>query len=456
MIKKLLLLLFLAPLSWGANHYVLAGASGTGTGADWTNAYTDFGATAGKINPASMTRGDVYFVGTGTYSATTFHTPISGTSTITVKGATAADHGTATGWSSAFGVDVTQATWTSPLMVWDGYYILDGNTGTPSGGSTSYGFNTAVPVSCASGNTAVAIGPGGSTVNNVQISHFYLLACSGDVETNGIYLQTTTTASNHVYSYNYLDGFGVAVFDHSTGVSIDHNYLINAFSSVSHHGNQLDFIDAEVNPSVSFNRFVNCAGTVCMGANDNGSTCSAGVTGAKIYGNVFNGTLTGGGTQAIGDGIIGATSNCFITNALVYNNTFTGTTSGWFQGCVTAQPTCASATGNTAENNIVWNATCALGSGVTTHDYNSYLSCTDTAPTETQGQIAALNPFVNSTANNFALALNTSAWLPLSSPYNLDLTGALRTSSRGAYQLSLPQSSIVTGKSSITGKTTIQ
>lgn len=435
MLRSLVLaFLLFSQCALAANHYVLAGAGGSGSGADWTNAYTDFGVGAGKVNPSSMVRGDVYFVGTGTYSATTFHTPISGALTITVKGATVSDHGTATGWSNAFGVDVTPATYTYPLMVWDGYHIVDGNTGTPGAGTASYGFKVALPVSCAAGNTAIAVGPGGSTVNNVQISHFYLLACSGDVETNAIYLQTTTTASNHVYSNNYIDGFQAAFFDHATSTTISRNYIINAFSSASHHGNLFDFIDAETNPTISFNTVLNCAGTVCMGANDNGSTCSVGLSGAQIYGNIFDATLTGGGTQPIGDGIIGATSRCFITNTSVYNNTFTGSTTGWFQGCVTGQPTCASALSNTAENNIVWNQTCALGSGVTTHDYNSYLSCTDTAPAEAHGQVAALNPFTNAPANDFTLATNTSTWLPLSSPYNVDPVGTIRTSSRGVFQ----------------------
>lgn len=453
MSKKLLLLFLLSPLAFGANHYVLPSpGAGSHNGSDWSNACSDF---TGSCAAASLTRGDTYFTGGGSYASPTFNTPESGTTLITIKGATAADHGTATGWSNSLGVDVAAASFANAFNVWRGYHNVDGNTGTPSSGSSSYGFTVALPVSCASGNTPIAIGPGGSTVNNVQISHFYLQACSGDVETNAIYLQTTTTTSNNTYSYNYMDGFETAVFSHATGTVIDHNYIINAFSSASHHGNLFDFIDAESNPVISFNTILNCAGTVCMGANDTGSTCSVGLVGAKIYGNVFNGTLTPGGTQAIGDGIIGATSRCFIKNALVYNNTFTGSATGWFQGCVTAQPTCSSATGNTVENNLVWNETCALGSGVATHDYNSYLSCTDTAPTETHGQVASLNPFVSSGANNFLLATDTSAWLALASPYDLDPNGVTRTSSRGAYQYLSGTRSSISGQSSVSGKSTV-
>jgi hypothetical protein len=335
--------------------------------------------------------------------------------------------------------------------VYNGYQIFDGNTGTPSAGPSSYGFKVALPTSCASGNTPIQIGPGGTTVNDVQISHFYLLACPGDVQTEGIALQTVTTSSNDTYSYNYLNGFQVAFFDHSTGSTFDHNYLINAFSSPSHHGNQFDFIDTEVNPTISNNQVLNCAGTNCLGANDNGSTCSRGLTGAQIYGNVFNATLAPGGTQPVGDGIIAATSRCFIANTSIYNNTFTGTTTPgqtWVEGCVAGQTTCSSATGNIAENNIIWNSICALGSNIQTNDYNSFLSCIDTAPSETHGQAASINPFVNASANNYLPAADpvsscsststTCMGQTLGSPYNVDPDGVTRGADgmweRGAYQ----------------------
>lgn len=471
--RVLVAILFLTQLALGANHYILQSATGTGSGADWTNAYTGFGTGAGKANPASLTRGDTYYVGTGTYSLAVINTSNSGALTTTIKGATAADHGTDTGWSSSFGVDVTQAHFTtsgtySPIgiFIWynpSGQFILDGNTGTPSGGPTSYGFTVDLPASCSGGNTSVEIGAGGGSVNNVQISHFYFLACSGDVATGGVSVQTTTSTTGLTVSYNYFDGFESALDEGNSGVTMtgtvfDHNYLVNAFSSASHHGNQINFKDAAINPVVSNNIVANCAGTNCIGANDVGTTCTQGLVGAKIYGNVFNATLTPGGTQAVGLGILSATTRCFITNALVYNNTFTGTSTGWFGACQSGAATCSSATGNLAENNVIWDATCALGLNVQTHDYNSYLSCTDTAPVETNGQVASLNPFVAAASNNFHLATDTSAWTTLTSPYNVDPDGVTRTSSRGAYQYASPVQAqyTVTGAVSIQGAITVK
>jgi hypothetical protein len=54
------------------NCYVRAGATGTGTGSSWTNAYTGFGTGAGQINPASMSRGVIYSVASGNYGTPTF------------------------------------------------------------------------------------------------------------------------------------------------------------------------------------------------------------------------------------------------------------------------------------------------------------------------------------------------------------------------------------------------
>ena len=53
-------LLGIPSLCMAANHYVCPGTAGAGTGTDWNNAYTAFGAGAGQINPGSMVRGDTY------------------------------------------------------------------------------------------------------------------------------------------------------------------------------------------------------------------------------------------------------------------------------------------------------------------------------------------------------------------------------------------------------------
>lgn len=454
LMSLLVTLLLVTHVAFAANHYILPTGSGSETGADWNNSCAGFSGGAGDACvPSSMVRGDTYYVGTGTYSLAVFNTPESGTSVITVKGATAADHGTNTGWSTSYGVDVTPATFTTTgsylpigIFVWNGYLVLDGNTGPGcEGTSSSCGFTVSLPASCSNGNSSVEIGRGGTTVNNVQISHFYFIACGSDVQTQGITLQGATTSSNDYYSYNFFNGFQVVFADHSTASTFDHNYLINAADFTDHHGNQFDFGDGETNAVISNNLILGCAGTVCLGANDSGTTCVTGLKGPVIYGNVFNVNSSLG----VGDGIIGSTTQCFMQNALIYNNSFLNSTSGFVQGCVTSAPTCANATGNLVENSIVYNSNCNLGSGIGTHDYNSYLHCSSgTAPTETHGEVASFNPFVNSAANNYlpsaaavsscSSATATCVGLTLSSPYTIDPNGTNRILDgpweRGAYQ----------------------
>ena len=77
--------LFFAGASLAANHYVTSTGAGSKNGSDWANAYQGF--------PASLTRGDNYYIAAGTYGGYTFNTPNSDSSVITIKKATASDHG---------------------------------------------------------------------------------------------------------------------------------------------------------------------------------------------------------------------------------------------------------------------------------------------------------------------------------------------------------------------------
>lgn len=90
--KRLLILSFMFLFTipcFAANHYILDGGSGDGSA--WNNAWDDL--------PATLTRGDTYYIGDGTYGGYTFNDAVSGTDIIYIKKATAGDHGTETGWS---------------------------------------------------------------------------------------------------------------------------------------------------------------------------------------------------------------------------------------------------------------------------------------------------------------------------------------------------------------------
>jgi hypothetical protein len=141
-------LLMAATSAEAANRYVRAGAGGNASGADWANAHPQL--------PASLVRGDTYYIADGTYGAYTFDDQLSGSTMITIKKATTADHGTPTGWQDSFGDG--EALFTSSGTVWTfgggaGYYHITGQVGTGNVAG-SYGIRLATT---ASRNSAVAL-----------------------------------------------------------------------------------------------------------------------------------------------------------------------------------------------------------------------------------------------------------------------------------------------------------
>lgn len=147
--------------SFGAAKYVRSGATGTGTGADWTNAYTAL--------PTSPTRGDTIWIADGTYSNYTFNVATSGSTYIRFIKATSDAHGTGTGWSSTYGDGA--AIWTSvKIGLSTGYVDFDGVTGGgPGSWTTGFGFQFTAPALLGAYNF-VALG---SSNGQGDISHVY-------------------------------------------------------------------------------------------------------------------------------------------------------------------------------------------------------------------------------------------------------------------------------------------
>jgi len=101
-------------------RYVRPGGGGSGDGSDWANALNGL--------PSALERDTVYWLGAGTYGSYTFDDGASGSSGITVRKATAAAHGSDTGWNAAYGSG--QAVF-GPLRFDGSRYTLDG--GEPNG-----------------------------------------------------------------------------------------------------------------------------------------------------------------------------------------------------------------------------------------------------------------------------------------------------------------------------------
>jgi hypothetical protein len=128
--RKILFITLLFVLSahtlFAANIYVRDGASGSGT--SWSDAYDELSSAE-----AAAVRGDIIYIAGGTYSGVTFNVAASGTTYIYVKKATSSDHGTETGWDSAYGdgtATISPSTISTDYWDFDGVYgSLDGTFG---------------------------------------------------------------------------------------------------------------------------------------------------------------------------------------------------------------------------------------------------------------------------------------------------------------------------------------
>lgn len=78
-----------------ATFYVRADANGRNDGSDWQNACRSL--------PASLGRGNVYYVADGTYGDYVFDDSTSGSQVIEIRKATQSDHGTDVRWDPSYG-----------------------------------------------------------------------------------------------------------------------------------------------------------------------------------------------------------------------------------------------------------------------------------------------------------------------------------------------------------------
>jgi hypothetical protein len=151
-----------------------------------------------------------------------------------------------------------------------------------------------------------------------------------------------------------------------------------------------------------------CTAQIAMWGSDNAGAFD----GSQIYGNVISTTKatyhSDGCITVGGDG--GLTAHGVpANNVLVFNNTFVGIQSG---SCNIRFP--GSHRGNVAQNNLWY----GLGSGVSSGC--SANTCSNNV------KVSSPDPFINSSIGDFRLNAPTAAGIILPSPYNIDLTGAVR------------------------------
>lgn len=408
-------LIFLAAAAHAANHYVRQGAAGTATGADWTNATTDL--------PSSLTRGDTYYIADGTaYGAHVFNDTESGTAVITIKKATIADHGTATGWVDTYG-DGT-AIWTGRWDFMKGYYTLDGVTRNESDWTSQvYGFR----VTCA--NISYPGGLGGSATSNIILRYVDAGAPVGTVynlsdsvwnaSSEGFNINNGTGLSTGmVLSHCFLHNTTLIMLNNVDGATIEYMQLKDMWAKEAIRG-----LARAKNITVRYCKFQNTTrdtgvpsetGTAPIAAWSSATTGD--YDGWRVYGNVFwdtLGTEHSGGAIHIGgniDGYPGVNAN----DCLVYNNTIYG-----FTGDLSAVVHLSPGTGNEIRNTLWYNC----------------IGTPEASPDTSNNGEQGSDPFVDKANGDFRLIAGI-AGTAVGAPYSTDLLGnaADATTDRGAFQ----------------------
>jgi hypothetical protein len=425
-ITLVLILMGAAAASAQGTFYVNAGGSGTQSGVDWANAFPAL--------PATLVRGATYYIADGTYPGRTFNTAPSGTSRITIKKATVADHGTNTGWTSTLG-DGT-AVFTGTLTFLTSYWTLDGQTRNADWRS-GYGFKVDPP----GGSYGITLGVNLQTVVHYITIRYVEVQGSGDrtntVTDRGIQAYPGVGGSsdgptNLVFQYLYVHDVGNCPLHliWSDTTTIEYSVIARNQSDASNHSEGIAFFGGARNATVRYNVFEDIEGTAYIATPTVGHPGCGGWVGSNwyVYGNSF-GRPSGSSYSTPGNGVLyifdtRVTGKFVFTNNTVHNlaNGHVGNSNSTSAGCV-----------DTAifQNNLFYRVTGAtLSSTNVTSPTISHNAFFETSATGSNAYSASGSPFTNFAAGNLALTATVAGTMPagvaLSSPYNIDPNGVTR------------------------------
>lgn len=405
-----------------AVHYVRSGAAGSGS--DWSNAMGNL--------PATLVRGDTYYIAAGSYGSHTFNDALSGATYIYIKKATAADHGTATGWNSAYAGTATFGNFTFSK----GYYDIDGKVGGGPGSWTSgHGFKI----------TAAASGTGKLiTINNVtgiRLRHaeiyFNNLVGASTTTATGDLIYAISGGSDILVQYCWLHDSARTIFYPITWSNITFEYNRMERNGINWGAtNHSELVSARQVTNVTFRYnyildWKSTGGLIFGGVVSSAAASTS--SNINIYGNVFEWTKNWGDTA--NDGAIGSWNHAwmYVTKVRIYNNTFVNITDSNPSDAASIFPIVSHLSDCITQNNVWYNANPRTIAG--SHNYNWFNSNNHG---EANAQVSTASPFINYTGKDYRLASATQSVGALTSPYNLDMLGALRGQDgiwdRGAYE----------------------
>jgi hypothetical protein len=428
-------LLSISSIGFAADHYIRTGATGSNNGSDWTNAWHAF-------EPVVWTRGDTYYVASGTYSETVSITkPESGETWINILKATTGAHGTDTGWSADYATGQTIIA--GQLLINNSYISVDGVTGLGASGHGIKVYSTAT-----SGNV-VTLADGG--INFVRLYHLEIQGAGYSAATDyrGVKLNTTGGRFSKGIHFRFLyvhevttNGYtfggivGTSFSDY--GLLFEDNYQekTGGCTDPDQHGQGIQVgYSATQNYWIIRNSVIKDAlGSAYIaflgyGNNDN----------IYIYNNIF--WATNRNTYWASPGVIWAHELASMDNLRIYNNTFYN---------INSSRVYIQASGSTRElkNNLFHTGYFNYTHAGVTSAYNAYYGCTGGGtypygvPVGETGQQNETSDPVILAGTNFSLkagAKSIKNGVNLSSYFSTDNIGNFRPASNlswdiGAYQ----------------------
>jgi len=433
--------------------------SGSKTGADWNNAYAGL--------PATLVRGDIYYLADGTYGQYSFSSA-SGTGWIEVRKAQTYDHCTNTGWNaSTMGSSQARFThsttgMTPALNFAIDQVIVNGNgqyTGAGCGGGPSSATDvTQGPVNPADCGIKTDARTCTSTSTNGCDDTTLFTGSADNWKLLYMEWQGLGNAQQEQYPFNNRTGNNNSatrliehVFQHDFGANIlytvghrqvDHSYFWGnqRIEYPSNHG-QYSY-DGFENPIVGITEFNNVyrdiQGTAIWGIEDGPQVASN----IDLYDNVITSTYPTLSWVRLGiqNGSLCCLNGSTCSNIYYVNNTHANVYG--LRPMPRYQDSGTTTSNVTVENNLWYNAINA-GDQINTNgtqDHNSFLNSGSTICTSGTGNVCtqtAPNPFANMSALDFMLASENADWsnrVSLGSPYSTDAAGDAFSTDRGAYQ----------------------
>lgn len=395
-VRVLLLAATVAALP-AADRYVRAGAAGDGR--DWANALPAL--------PATLVRGDTWWIADGTYPGYRCDDPVSGTTPITLRKATRSAHGTATGWNDAYGDG--SARFTGQLDVRTSHWVIDGVVGGGPGNWTGtvepFGFvvvNTGpTPVIRSENARHLAFrhlevqGNGGSAQGGGSVGNDgFAFYGGGDILVSRCYAHTLGRCV--IFGGSDRTTFEWCYTGRFTSTSAVHSEIASIWGFGGIPTDHWTF---------RHNVFAHLEGT--------GGLIMEG-DGLEVHGNVF--FRPPGVTYNTANGAVGTWTASRLTNVRIANNSFIDLGGMPALGIFTADDT------GVVENNIFWRTQVGSTGGLT-------LRTNDTP---------VADPFVAWTALDFRLRAATATGSVLTGAFATDPLGIARGADgvwdRGAYE----------------------